>query len=159
MRTLQARDAYKTRNHFNWHEIKVPAIWGLLAGLSLLAFYLGLITLAQDWSHALEQLGDDKWFIGPILAGVGTQVGLFVYLRQLHLNAHATGVAASAGTSTVAMLACCAHHLADILPIVGLSGVALFLDEFKIPLLLAGIAMNLAGVGYLLKKIRKTSPA
>jgi hypothetical protein len=62
-------------------------------------------------------------------------------------------VAASTGTSTAAMLACCAHHLVDILPIVGAAGAAALLNTYKIPMLWLGIVMNLFGVIYLLRKI------
>ena len=130
-----------------------PVTLGLLAALGLLTFYLGIITLAQGWEHALGQLADDRWFVGAIALGFGTQVGLFTYLRGLHAYAAAGGVAASTGTSTAAMLACCAHHLADILPIVGLSGAAIFLNAYKTPLLWLGIVMNFAGIIYLLRKI------
>ena len=132
-----------------------PIAFGLLAVLGLLSFYLGIITLAQGWSHAVEQLIDDRWFIGAIAVGFGTQVALFTYLRTRHTHAGAGGVAASTGTSTAAMLACCAHHLADILPIVGISGAAIFLNAYKTPLLWLGIVMNLAGVAYLAWKIRQ----
>ena len=130
-----------------------PVTFGLLSILGLLTFYLGIITLAQGWEHALGQLADDRWFVGAIALGFGTQVGLFTYLRGLHAYAAAGGVAASTGTSTAAMLACCAHHLADILPIVGLSGAAIFLNAYKTPLLWLGIVMNFAGIIYLLRKI------
>jgi YHS domain-containing protein len=130
-----------------------PVTFGLLAILGLLTFYLGIISLAQGWEHAIEQLADDRWFVGAIAAGFGTQIGLFAYLRGLHTHAAAGGVAASTGTSTAAMLACCAHHLADILPIVGLSGAAIFLNAYKTPLLWLGILMNLAGIVYLLRNI------
>ena len=53
------------------------------------------------------------------------------------------------------MLACCSHHLADILPIVGISGAALFLNAYKTPLLSLGISMNLVGIVYLLRKLRQ----
>lgn len=132
-----------------------PIAFGLLAVLGLLSFYLGIITLAQGWSHALEQLADDRWFIGAIVLGFGTQVGLYIYLRARHTHAGAGGVAASTGTSTAAMLACCAHHLADILPIVGVSGAAIFLNAYKTPLLWLGVVMNLAGVAYLIWNIRQ----
>ena len=132
-----------------------PIAFGLLAVLGLLSFYLGIITLAQGWSHAVEQLADDRWFIGAIVLGFGTQVGLFTYLRARHALAGAGGVAASTGTSTAAMLACCAHHLADILPIVGISGAAIFLNAYKTPLLWLGIVLNLAGLAYLAWKIRQ----
>ena len=133
-------------------------MFGALAALALLVFYLGIITIAQDWAHALQQLGKDAWFVGAIMAGFGTQVGLFTYLRGLHARAAARGVGgvvASTGTSTVAMLACCAHHLVDILPIVGLSGAAIFLDAYKAPLLWLGIIMNLGGIAYMTYQIRK----
>lgn len=133
--------------------LRRPAVFGLLATLGLLAFYLGVISLAQGWAHALQQLADDRWFVGTIATGFGAQVGLFTYLRGLHAQAAAGGVAASTGTSTAAMLACCAHHLADVLPIIGLSGAAIFLNAYRTPLLWLGIVMNLAGVVYLLRKI------
>lgn len=132
-----------------------PVIFGLLAATALLAFYLGVITLAQGSSHALEQLGIDRWFVGAIVLGFSTQIGLFTYLRGLHARAATSGVAVSSGTSTAAMLACCAHHLTDILPIVGLSGAAIFLNAYKTPLLWLGIIMNLAGILYLARKIRE----
>ena len=139
-----------------WGQLLVrPIAFGLLAVLGLLAFYLGIITLAQGWIHALEQRAEDRWFVGAIASGFGTQVGLFTYLKSLHAQAAAGGVAASTGTSTAAMLACCAHHLADILPIVGLSGAAIFLNAYKTPLLWVGILMNLIGIVYLLRKIRQ----
>ncbi|HMQ29976.1 MAG TPA: heavy-metal-associated domain-containing protein [Chloroflexaceae bacterium] len=130
-----------------------PLAAALLAVAGLLVFYLGVISLAQGWAHATQQLAEDRWFIGAISLGFGAQVGLFVYLRALHARAAAGGVAASTGTSTAAMLACCAHHLADVLPIVGLSGAALLLNAYKTPLLWLGIVMNLGGALYLLHKV------
>ncbi|MBI4491638.1 MAG: heavy metal translocating P-type ATPase [Chloroflexi bacterium] len=132
-----------------------PFAFGLLAALALLGFYLGVITLAQGWTHAVQQLGEDRWFIAAIATGFGTQLGLFTALRGLHAGRTATGVAASTGTSTAAMLACCAHHLVDIVPILGLSAATLFLSEYKTPLLWLGIGMNLAGIAYLLWQLRQ----
>lgn len=130
-----------------------PIVFGALGALGLIAFYLGIITLAQGWDHAIEQLADDRSFIAALVAGFGTQVGMFSYLRSVHARAASGGVAASTGTSATAMLACCAHHLADLLPIVGLSGAAIFLNAYKTPFLWLGIVMNLAGVAYLLRKV------
>ena len=130
-------------------------IFGLLAIVGLLTFYLGIITLAQGWGHAIEQLAADRWFVGVIAAGFGAQVWLFTYLRGLHAYMAVSGVAASTGTSTAAMLACCAHHLADIVPIVGVAGAAALLNTYKIPMLWLGIIMNLAGVAYLAHQIEQ----
>lgn len=142
-------------------DTRRPRLWpasvlvGLLGALGLLAFYLGVITLAQGWTHALQQLADDRAFVGAIALGFGTQLALFTYLRRLHTHAPAGGVAASTGTSTTAMLACCAHHLADLLPLLGLSGAAIFLNGYKTPLLWLGIGLNLLGIPVLLRQLRQ----
>lgn len=138
-----------------WLHVLWPMVFGLLAAFGLLVFYLGVITLAQDWSHALQQLAEDRWFVGAIASGFGIQVGLFTFLRGLQMRTSVSGVAASTGTSTVAMLACCAHHLTDVLPILGLSGAAVFLNVYKTPLLWVGIVMNGIGIVYLLWKIQQ----
>lgn len=135
--------------------LKRPIAFGLLAALGLLAFYLGVITLAQGWKHAIDQLAEDRWFVAAILAGFGTQIGLFTYMRSLSARAMTGGVIASTGTSTAAMLACCAHHLTEVVPILGLSGAVVFLNAYKTPLLWLGIAMNLAGIAYMLRKVRQ----
>ena len=49
-----------------------PILFGLLAILGLLAFYLGIIALAQGWAYATQQLADDRNFIGAIALGFGT---------------------------------------------------------------------------------------
>jgi copper chaperone CopZ len=56
--------------------------FGALAAGGLLAFYLGTITLAQGWTHAAQQLADDRWFVLAITSGFGTQVGLFAARRS-----------------------------------------------------------------------------
>ena len=131
-----------------------PFVFAALATAALLTLYLGIIWLAQGWDHAITQLGDDRWFIGAVTLGFGAQVGLFVYVRRLRVHAAAGGMAMSTGTSTAVMLACCAHHLSDILPVVGVSGAAIFLNDFKTPLLWLGILMNAGGVAYLLWQVR-----
>ncbi len=148
-------EAAATEREMHYRSLVRPIIFGLLAALGLLTFYLGTITLAQGWGHAIEQLSIDDWFVGAIMIGFGTQVGLYTYLRGMHLHATVGGVAASTGTSTVAMLACCAHHLTDVFAIFGLSGAAIFLNVYKTPLLWLGIAMNLFGIAYLIWKIRQ----
>ncbi len=131
---------------------------GLAGALALVALYLGIVTWAQGTEHALELLWGDRLFVGLISAGFGAQVGLFTYLRLLQRAMQRESVAlASAGTATssVSMVACCAHHLADVLPIVGLSGLAVFLVEFRTPLMLLGLATNLVGIAVMLRQLRR----
>ena len=121
---------------------------GLIGSAALLALYLAIISLAQGAEHAFEQLALDAPFVGLIASGFGTQVALFAELRTVdrHHRAAAAVTAAGTGTSTAAMLACCAHHLVDLLPLVGLSAAAVFLNAYKTPLFLVGIAMNVIGI-------------
>lgn len=133
----------------------LPTLFGLLAASGLLVIYLGVITLTQDWSHALQQLADDQWFVGTIATGFGIQMGVFTHLRRVHAKAASGGVAASGGTGTIAMLACCAHHLSDILPVIGASGAAIFLELYKTPLQWLAIAMNIGGTLYLVHRLRQ----
>jgi len=154
-RYLQQPDLPSPARQVNRAPLLRPLAAGAVAMLGLLIFYLGMITLAQGWAHASAQLLDDRNFIVAIVLGFGTQIGLYTYLRGLHASAAVSGVAASTGTSAAAMLACCAHHLADILPIVGVAGAAVFLNTYKTPLLWLSIAMNLAGVAYLLRNIQQ----
>ncbi len=132
--------------------------FGALGAAALIALYLGLVTWAQGAEHALELLWGDRVFVGLISAGFGTQVGLFTYLRLLQRAMARESVAlAGAGTATssVSMVACCAHHLADVLPILGLSGLAVFLVELRTPLMLLGIATNLVGIAVMLRQLRR----
>lgn len=129
---------------------------GLAAAVALLGLYLGIISLAQGVDHALAQLAADALFVGLIAAGLGTQVALFTELRAVdrHHRAAAAVTAAGTGTSTAAMLACCAHHLVDVLPLVGLSAAAVFLDAYRTPLFLAGIGMNVMGIVVIARQLQ-----
>lgn len=136
-----------------------PALAGLAAGLLLVGFYLGLVTVVQDWKHATELLWGDRWLVGAIAAGFGVQIGLYVHLRRLNTLHHKLGqckalAATGTGTSSAAMVACCAHHLADVLPILGLSAAATFLNQYRVPFMLVGLATNLVGIVIMLRLIR-----
>jgi len=137
-------------------------VWPVLAGLAGAAFltmvYLGIVTLAQGWQHAVALFWQDRFLVAPIVAGFGMQVGLYTYLKVGLLGAtRGMGAVAGAGggTSTAAMVACCAHHVTDLLPLVGLSAATAFLANYKVPFMLLGLAMNLVGIGLALRTIRR----
>lgn len=143
----------------------VPVFWGVTAAVLLLLFYGVVNTLAsRSFAHTLSELSRLWiWFL-PLSAGFGTQIGLFVYIRRgLHLAGRAApGAVAAAGagtgTSTLAMLACCAHHLTEVLPLIGLSGAAVFLVKYQTWFLAIGVASNALGIGIMLRIIRSHSP-
>lgn len=134
---------------------------GLIGAAALLGLYLGIISLAQGAEHAVSQLAADALFVGLIAAGFGTQIALFAELRSLdhQHRALAAVTAAGTGTSSAAMLACCAHHLVDVLPLVGLSAAAVFLDAYRTPLFLLGIGMNVIGIIVIARQLRRTRRA
>ncbi len=131
------------------------AIGGALGTAALLGFYLLAAAVAQGWEHALDLALADAPFVAAITLGFGVQVGLFVHLRLLQPRISAKPLAASGGVSTSSMLACCAHHLVDVAPALGIAGLATLLGTYKIPLLWLGIATNLAGIAYVVSRIRR----
>ena len=134
---------------------------GLIGASILLGLYLAIISLAQGVDHAFSQLASDAGFVGLIAAGFGTQVALFAELRAVdrHHRAAAAVTAAGTGTSTAAMLACCAHHLVDLLPLVGLSAAAVFLNAYRTPLFLVGIGMNVIGIVVIARQLQRARRA
>jgi len=134
---------------------------GVAGAAGLLGVYLAIISLAQGAEHALAQLAADAPFVGLFAAGFGTQIALFAELRAVdrHHRAAAAVTAAGTGTSAAAMLACCAHHLVDLLPLVGLSAAAVFLNAYRTPLFLAGIGMNVIGIVVIARQLQRVRRA
>jgi hypothetical protein len=129
-----------------------PAAAGLTGTLLLAAVYLGIVTWAQGWQHAQQLFWDDRWIVSPIILGFGVQAALYVILRKrLFVPVASAGpsgplMGASGGTSTVAMVACCLHHVTDVLPILGLTAATTFLAEQRIAFMLAGLGMTVLGI-------------
>lgn len=135
----------------------LPLSTGFLSAVLLTSLYFGIVSLAEAPQHALDLFWEDRAFVIPIILGFGTQVGLYTFLRRglyLPRSAPAT-TAAGGGVSTVAMVACCAHHVADILPFVGLTAAATFLANWKIPFMVVGLMTNFVGILIMLREIRK----
>ena len=131
---------------------------GLAGAATLFAFYFLLLALlAGSWWHPIDDLLEFKYWIGTLVAGFGIQVGLFHHIRSIaRLKGHGgKTVAVGTGTSTTAMIACCAHHLADVLPIIGFAGVALFLSEYKTVFMAIGILSNIGGIILMIRHIRR----
>lgn len=129
-----------------------PLLGGLLGSAGLALLYFGIVSLAESPEHALALFWEDRWIVLPIILGFGVQAALYVILRkQLFLPVAHTGpstalTGASGGTSTVAMVACCAHHVSDVLPILGLTAAATFLAEYRIAFMLVGLGMTGVGI-------------
>jgi len=131
-----------------------------IAGVIILtaAYWSVLYFTTSDAYHPLQQFLDFKYWLIPLLAGFGIQTGLFWFLRLQNKSTGAiskSAIATGAGTSTIAMVACCAHHLVDFLPLLGFSAAALFLTQYQTYFFLLGIVSNIGGILFMSYRIRK----
>lgn len=128
---------------------------GVLAFVLLLAVYFGILTLVGGWEFTLEQFQTFWYFVVALAAGFGTQIGLYSYLRKLvrHGDASRGVVAVSGGTSTAAMISCCTHYVANVLPVLGASGLVALVGQYQVELFWVGLAFNLAGIVYVGRKL------
>ena len=134
----------------------IPPTAFLLGSTLIASFYIGILTWAQGWEYASSQFMRDRWYVLPIIVGFGIQAALYAILRfSLFIPTTSSGhtgalIGTSGGTSATAMVACCIHHVTDVLPILGLSAAAGFLTRYQRPFMLIGLAMNLIGIGAML---------
>jgi hypothetical protein len=133
-------------------RILLPIGAGLAGSLFLTGLYLGLVSWAESFQHALEYLWQDRWIVTPIILGFGVQTALYIILKKRLFvpvcNTGSSGMktGASGATSTIAMAACCAHHVTDVLPILGLTAAATFLAEYRTAFMLVGLGTTLIGI-------------
>lgn len=141
-----------------------------LVGSSLVAgVYFGILTWANGWDAAVDIFLPNRWYVIPLWISFGIQAGLYSVLRfRLFVptisSAH-TGavVGTSGGTSVTAMVACCLHHVTDVLPVLGLSAAATFFTRYQRPFMLASLGVNLIGILVMLvilyRERKKLQPA
>src|SRR3990172_1527424 len=131
---------------------------GILAFGLLLSVYFGVLTLVSGWEFTLGQFATFWHFIVALAAGFGVQVGLYTYLRRLTRHGDAGKVAAvSGGTSTAAMISCCTHYLANVLPVLGATGVVALMAQYQTEFFWIGLAFNAAGAVYVGHKLMQAS--
>ncbi len=153
--------AQDMQKHKGYHELKGNTIVkrylipfaAFLLGSSLMAgVYFGILTWAQGWDYAFRQFLLNRWYVVPIYVSFGIQAALYSILRfRLFVPAAATGhtgamMGTSGGASVTAMVACCLHHVTDVLPILGLSAAATFLTRYQRPFMLVGLGLNIIGI-------------
>src|SRR3989338_11357177 len=122
---------------------------GLAASSLLLAFYFVVASLLGGVSFALDNFVKLWYWMIPLVVGFGVQIGMFFYVKsEMHKKATGTA-AASTGASETSMVACCAHHIADIAPFLGITALGLFLTKYQSTFLLMGIFSNILGITYM----------
>ena len=129
----------------------------MLASAILLGIYFAVLSLVSGWGFAQSQFASFWYFIVSLAIGFGIQIGLYTYLRNLIHNGNSSGkVLGVPGTpSTAAMISCCTHYLVNLLPILGIAGIATFVALYQIELFWVGLIFNLAGILYMTSIILK----
>ncbi len=133
-----------------------PVGAGLAGAVFLTALYFGIVSWAENPQHALELFWEERWIVIPIILGFGVQIALYTILRKrLFVPVMDTGssgalTGASGTTSTLAMVACCAHHVTDVLPILGLTAAATFMANYQTAFMLVGLGTTLVGITVML---------
>ncbi len=131
----------------------IPA--GILAAFALLGLYAATMTaLTRSLVITLQQFASLWYLMVPLAVGFGVQVGLYAKLKQRIQQKTHTALAAGGASAGVGMLACCAHHATDVLPIVGLSGASTLVARYQIPLLSASLFINIIGISLLSKHLK-----
>lgn len=137
--------------------MKKAVFSGVLGSLGLFGFYfLVMFLTTKSWEFPLSQFWELKFFMGPLMLGFGIQTGLWQYLRSGKLGRLGKGgLGTNAGVSGTAMVACCAHHLSDVLPAIAVSSLSFWLVNYQKPLLVVGMISNLTGILIMLRMIKK----
>lgn len=136
---------------------------GFFATALLIGGYFVVLSLVSGFEFAKNQFGEFWYFVVSLALGFGIQVGLYAYLRgAVKEMASRKVIVVSGTTSTAAMISCCTHYLANILPILGTAGIVTFVGEYQVEIFYVGLLMNIFGVAYISKKViefkKHTSP-
>jgi cation transport ATPase len=146
-----------------WSSKPHTYVFGILAMVAIVGIYLGMNTLPGDWYFAKEQFSKYRWWIIALAIGLGVQVTLFTrfraQLRDTKMRAAKSSMAATGGVSTAAMMACCSHYLAAVLPTLGVSFLSASaiasLEQYQAYFFLAGVISSLFGIGLMLRLMKK----
>jgi len=135
--------------------ILTSVLKGFLGASLLLIFYFSTVTLISGWDFAQSQFAKYWYFIVLLALGFGIQVGLYTYLKNSirKQNISAKVLAVSGSASGAAMISCCSHYLASILPILGISGFITFVTQYQVQFFWFGLALNLVGIAYMSNKV------
>ncbi len=132
-----------------------PIFYGALASAIMLGVYFAVLSLVSGLGFAQNQFASFWYFIVSLSLGFGIQIGLYFYLKELIHDGQRGGrvLGLTATTSTAAMISCCTHYLANLLPILGVLGVVTFAAQYQIELFWVGLLFNLGGIAYMAHRI------
>lgn len=125
---------------------------------SLLILYFVIVSAISGFKFALSQFQSYWYFLVSLALGFGIQIGLYSYLKQLVKNNNmGKTVAVTGTTSTLAMISCCAHYLANVVPVLGIAGALSVVAAYQVQIFWVGLLFNIFGVAFISNKIIKFS--
>lgn len=135
----------------------VSVLYGILASAILLGVYFAALSFVSGWEFAQNQFTSFWYFIVSLSLGFGIQIGLYVHLKNLIKGGQGDGkvLGVTGTTSAAAMISCCTHYLANLLPVLGVAGVVTFITQYQIELFWVGLLFNLGGIIYMASRIFK----
>jgi hypothetical protein len=150
-------------------RVLIPLAAFFLGSTFIAGIYFGILIWAQGQESAMDIFLSNRWYVIPIWVTFGIQAALYSILRfRLYIPTTSFGhpgalMGTSGGTSVTAMVACCIHHVTDVLPVLGLSAAATFLTRYQRPFMLGGLGMNVIGILVMLtvlyREFHKISPS
>lgn len=130
-------------------------IWGVLGGAGITLIFYGVQVLGmQSWSGPYYFFKQNWYFISPLIILFALQVGLWKKMHEI-VKISKIPVTVSGGVSTGAMIACCLHNFTGILPIIGVTGLAVFFSAYQSYLFLISILFSFNGLVYMIYKYQK----
>lgn len=140
---------------------KNPFIFGAAIGIFVIIFNISIASLGESsLKGGYSVFLGNGLFIYLIPLSVGVQMGLFRHHRNITAGkklcgSEKAGVAGSA-VSSVTMVACCLHHVGDLLPAAGLIlATSSFITRYKDAIIIFGLIANAAGSAYIAREILK----
>jgi hypothetical protein len=140
--------------------VKKRILWPLGAGIAgaifLAVVFFSIVSWAESPQHALDLFWQERLLIIPLILGFGVQMALYTILKKRLFLPEVRGrqpeMMAGVGgtTSTLAMVACCAHHVTDVLPILGLTAAATFLAQYQTTFMIVGLGVTYLGIAFML---------
>jgi len=141
--------------------LKNPFIFGAGIGILVILFNISVASLAEgSFRNGYQVFLTNGIFVYLIPLAVGIQMGLFRHHRNMTAEknlcgSEKVGITGSA-TSSLTMLACCLHHVSDLLPTAGfILATSSFLIQYRDTIIIIGLLANVAGSAYIARAILK----
>ncbi|HEY9206357.1 MAG TPA: hypothetical protein VIO58_10600 [Candidatus Methanoperedens sp.] len=141
--------------------LRNPFVFGVMAGILVMLFNILVASVAEgSLKSGYSVFLSNGIFVYLIPPAVAVQMGLFRYHRNLTTEQNVSGSEkmgmAGSATSSLAMIACCLHHVSDLLPAVGfIIATSSFLTQYKDAIIIMGLLANLAGSAYIARAVMK----